>query len=183
MFGYAVIIENGLSLISIGLMTRNGFQIFANLFPSRILALGMWALCLSLVKRKYGSLDLQKVIGIGKTSPVLILGLLAAQFSIGGLPLLAGFPLRVAILEEIAMQSAGITLAIIIGMGGIWAAGLYSLSIFLRSDSDWKRFFDTSLLVNILLSLGIIGLVIMGLFPHSYTAIMIKILLPYSHLF
>lgn len=183
MFGYAVIIENGLSLISLGLMTRNGFQIFANLFLPRILSLGMWAFCLSLVKQKYGSLDLQKVMGLGKSSPILILALLAAQFSIGGLPLLAGFPLRVAILEEIAFQSVGITLAIIIGIGGIWAAGLYSLSIFLRSDSDWKRFFDMSLLVNILLVLGIIGLMIMGLFPHTYTAIMIKILLTYSHLF
>ena len=105
-------------------MTRNGFQIFANLFLPRILSLGMWAFCLSLVKQKYGSLDLQNVKGIGKTSPILILGLLVAHFSIGGLPLLAGFPLRVAILEEIAFQSVGITLAIIIGIGGIWAAGL-----------------------------------------------------------
>lgn len=183
MFGYAVIIENGLSLISLGLMTRNGYLIFANLFLPRILAFGLWAHCLSIIKQKYGSLDLPKVTGIGKNSPILILGLLAAQFSIGGLPILAGFPLRVAILEEVALQSAGITLAIIIGIGGIWAAGLYSLTIFLRSDSEWKKFFDPSLSVNLLLILGVAGLIFMGLFPHSYTASMIKILQPYTHLF
>jgi formate hydrogenlyase subunit 3/multisubunit Na+/H+ antiporter MnhD subunit len=122
-------------------------------------------------------------MGIGKSSPLLIVGLLAAQFSIGGLPLLAGFPLRVAILEEIATQSAGITLAIIIGIGGIWAAGLYSLAIFLRSESKWNKLFESNLTVNALLILGIAGLLVMGLFPHSYSASMIKILLPYTHLY
>jgi formate hydrogenlyase subunit 3/multisubunit Na+/H+ antiporter MnhD subunit len=183
MFGYAVIIENGLSLISIGLITQNGFLIFANQFLPRILAFGLWALCLSLIKQKYGSLELTNIMGIGKSSPLLIVGLLAAQFSIGGLPLLAGFPLRVAILEEIATQSAGITLAIIIGIGGIWAAGLYSLSIFLRSESKWNKLFESNLTVNALLILGIAGLLVMGFFPHSYSASMIKILLPYTHLY
>lgn len=183
MFGYAVIIENGLSLVSIGIMTQTGFLIFANHFLPRILAFGIWAFCLSLIKQEYGSLDLSNVKGIAKTSPLLTIGLLAAQFSIGGLPLLAGFPSLVSMLEEFAIHSIGVTLAIIIGIGGIWAAGFYSLSIFLRSGSDWSKLFDKRLFVNVLLILGVTGLIVMGLVPQIYTGMMSRLLLPFSHLF
>ncbi len=182
MFGYAVIVENGLSLIAIGTMTVNGFQIFASLFLPRILSFGVWTICLSLIQKKYGSLELNKMLGIGKSETIIIIGILAAQFSIGGLPLLAGFPLRVAILEEIVLQSVVIAWAIVVGIAGIWAAGLYSLSIFLRSETGWKNFFTSNSIVNILLSIGVVTLIVMGIFPQLYSSSISKLLLSYSHL-
>ncbi len=122
------------------------------------------------------------MMGIGKSDTLLIIGVLTAQFSIGGLPLLAGFPLRVAILEEIVLQSVVISWAIIAGFAGLWAAGLYSLSIFIRSESGWKNFFTTNVIINILVSVGILALLVMGVFPQLYTNSMSNILLPYTHL-
>ena len=183
MFGYAVIVENGLSLIAIGTLTPNGFQVFANLFLPRVLSFGLWALCLSVIRKKYNTLELAKLGGIGKSEILITLGFLVAQFSIGGLPLLGGFPLRVALLEEISLQSIVIAWAIIIGIGGIWAAGLISLSTALKSESGWKGFFNENIVVNTLICIGILGLLIMGLFPQSYSLGMLNILLPYPHLY
>jgi len=182
MFGYAVIVENGLSLIAIGSMTTNGFHIFTGLFFARFVSFGMWALSLSTIKDQLGSLEVSRVLGIGKNGTLLIIGVLVAQFSIGGLPILAGFPLRVALLEEISLQSNVASWAIIIGLAGIWAASFYSISIFLKSEKGWGNFFSHSIPVNILLVLGVIALIFIGLFPETYLTIMEKILLAYAHL-
>jgi NADH-quinone oxidoreductase subunit N len=183
MFGYAVIVENGFSLIAIGTLTPNGYQVFANMFLPRILSFGLWALCLSIIRKKFNTLELAKLGGVGKSETLITLGILVAQFSIGGLPLLGGFPLRVALLEEISLQSVVIAWSIIIGIGGIWAAGLISLSTALRSESSWKSFFSENIVVNALVCIGIVGLLIMGLLPQMYTSGMLNILLPYSHLY
>jgi NADH-quinone oxidoreductase subunit N len=182
MFGYAVIVENGLSLIAIGTLTPNGYQVFANLFLPRILSFGLWALCLSVIRIKFNTLELAKLGGIGKSETLITVGILVAQFSIGGLPLLGGFPLRVALLEEISLQSIAIAWLIIIGIAGIWAAGLITLSTTLRSETGWKQFFSENVVVNILIILGIIGLIIMGIMPQLYSLGMLNILLPFPHL-
>jgi NADH-quinone oxidoreductase subunit N len=183
MFGYAVIVENGLSLIAIGTLTPNGLQVFANMFLPRILSFGLWALCLSIIRKKNNTLELAKLGGIGKSETLITLGILVAQFSIGGFPLLGGFPLRVALLEEISLQSIISAWSIIIGIGGIWAAGFISLSTALKSESSWKSFFSENIVVNALVCIAIFGLLIMGLLPQLYTSGMVNILLPYSHLY
>lgn len=182
MFGYAVIVENGLSLLAISTLTGNGFHIFAGFYFARIISLGVWALGLAILQNQTGSLEINKVMGIGKTGSILMVGILTAQFSIGGLPILAGFPLRVALLDEISLQSNIVSVAMIIGLAGIWAAGFYSMNILFRSEKSWSNFLSPSIPVNILIIIGVLVIIFLGIFPQVYLPSMADIMLAYPHL-
>lgn len=182
MFGYALIAENGLSLITIGLMSFAALRIFSGMFLARILAFGVWALCLSIIKSSTSSFMVEDLKGFAKGNILIVMGLLVAQFSIGGMPLLAGFPLRVALLQEISLASPGIGWSILVSIVGLWAAGWYTLSVVINSSVPWKKFLDSNTMINFLIIIGVVSLIVLGLFPQLYTPIMEKLLMPFTHL-
>lgn len=182
MFGYAVIVENGFSLLAIGLMTAHGYHLFASLFLSRIVSYGLWSLSLSVIKADTAALDVANIRGYFKKQALPVLALLLAQFSIGGLPLLAGFPLRAAMIEELSLQSVNLSWVIILGIAGLWGAGIHSMYIFLQGDGPNARFFHPKPVINVLLLLGILAILWMGFFPHVYAPLMEKLLLPFTRL-
>ena len=183
MFGYAVIVENGFAVLSLGLMTTRGYELFANLFISRMVAISLWSLCLSLIRNQENTLDFDSLGGLGRRSPLLVLGLLSAQFSIGGMPLLAGFPLRTAMIEELAIQSPNLAWVVILGIVGIWAGGIYSMFILLQGSNTSGRIWLDNHLANILILIGLVLLVMMGLVPQLFAPVFNHLLLPYTHLF
>lgn len=182
MFGYAVIEENGFAVLSLGLMTPSGYRLFANSFLSRVIALGLWALCLSLLKKNAGSLQLDRVAGLGRKYPLLAIGILIAQFSIGGMPLLAGFPIRTAIVEELAAQSPDFAWVTLLGIAGIWTSGILSLYTLSKGDTPRERFWLHHRLANVLILAGVVALFFLGIFPHLLVPELDNLLLPYLHL-
>ncbi len=132
MFGYAVIVENGLSVLAIGLMTTRGYELFANLLLYRLIAFGLWTLCLAFLLKNYSDLDLKSITGAGKKFPLIATGIMIAQFTVAGLPLLSGFPLRIAIMEELSIQSPNMAWLIILGLAGMWVGAIYSFWVFLQ---------------------------------------------------
>lgn len=181
-FGYTVIVENGLALMMIGSMTTTGFQVAAEMILPRVVAFGIWALCLTLLKQHHQSLDLTGLRGAGKSQVIISVGLLLAQFSLGGLPLLASYPLRVAALGVAASLSPLLNLAIIVGMVSIWAAGWITLSTLFGNELNWGRFFGPRTLQNVLITTGIIWLILLGLFPQVQAGLLHRLLTPFGHL-
>ena len=182
MFGYTAIVENGLSLITIGMMSFATLRIFSDMLLPRILAFGIWALCLSVIKSSNDSLMVENLKGIAKSKTLIVIGLLVAQFSIGGMPLLAGFPLRVALLQEISLELPGIGWSILVSIVGLWVAGVHTLSVVINSPTPWKKFLDSNIVINFLVAIGVISLIVLGLLPQLYTEVMEKLLLPFAHL-
>lgn len=182
MFGFAVIVENGFAILALGLMTVRGYELFANMLLARMVSFGLWSLSLSIIKSRSGSLDLDKVRGLAHNQPLLAISILAAQFSIGGLPLLAGFPIRISLIEELSLQSTALSWLIIIGIGGVWAGGIYSLFIFLQKKQADINLSLGSRFVPVLLFLGISVLVFLGLFPHLVSPMVVDLLRAYPRL-
>lgn len=108
--GFSIITETGFSLLTIGLYSQGGLSWLFLLMPLRALGLWLWGHTLSLIENHVGSLDLQNMQGFARQFPILAGGLLMAQFSIAGLPLLASFPIKFSILSSIIVvdQTAGI---------------------------------------------------------------------------
>ncbi len=127
MFGYAIIVENGFALIAIGLITQRSLGVFANLFLCNSIAFGLWTLGLKLIKDRTKSLNLVDVRGSIHQQYLAAIAIVVAQFSIGGLPLLAGFPLRVVLIEELSKVSGNYAWFVIPGIAGVWSAGIYTL--------------------------------------------------------
>ncbi len=101
--GYAFVMEIGWSLLAISLAANNGIHIYFWLMIPRAVSFVIWAVALSRLRRE-ANLDTQLAAmqGFGHRFPLSVFGLLVAQFSLAGLPLLAGFPARFALWETMA---------------------------------------------------------------------------------
>ena len=182
MFGFAVILENGFAILSLGLMTMRGYEIFANLLLARMVAFGLWSMSLSLAKKAFGSLQMDQTRGLARLYPLLAISILAAQFSIGGLPIFAGFPLRIALIEELSLQSTTLAWLTIIGIAGVWAGGIYSLFIFLLKPENPIEMRLPNKVLPVLLGIGVAVLIFLGLFPQLVSPMMVDLLKAYPRL-
>jgi NADH:ubiquinone oxidoreductase subunit 2 (subunit N) len=138
MLGHIAIVEMGFTLLAVGLGTRAGLQIFFWLAIPRTLAFILWAIALSLIKsRPHGSLHLSAVQGLGKTRPVIAFTLLLGHFSLTGLPFLSGFPVRMALWEQIAIAYPVVAGGAILGSIGVLVGGLRTMSmLFAPGEQD-----------------------------------------------
>jgi NADH-quinone oxidoreductase subunit N len=174
MLGYAVTVDIGLSLISIGIhkgvnIGATGFStslsIFYALFLSRGLALGVWALALSAIRNRSEGMSFREVQGMGRNLPLAAAGVVLAHLSMSGYPLLAGFPPRLALLGELGRISPLFTFWALIGSFGLLAGGLRSLAVLVmgKKNETWKISERGALII--LLVLGLAALFITGLSP------------------
>jgi NADH-quinone oxidoreductase subunit N len=174
MLGYAVTVEIGLSLLAIGIhqginIGASGFSpslaIFFALFLSRGLALGVWGLGLSAIQEWSSSLSFEDVRGQGRKLPVAAASVILAHFSLAGLPLLVGFPPRLALLGELGSQWPLITFWVLIGCLGLLGGGLRTLAVLIMGEEEqtWQIHENSPLLI--LLILGIAALFLAGLYP------------------
>jgi NADH:ubiquinone oxidoreductase subunit 2 (subunit N) len=189
LLGYSVMVEIGLSLIAISMgLSLDGreasLSLFFALLPPRAISLGVWALALIVISRNNPSrlqgeshpsgweLSFREVNGAGRQYPIAASCLLLAQFSLAGLPLLAGFPTRIAIWDWLAQQSLLITGLVLVGYAGLLIAGIRTMAVLVtgQADTGWKINEQRS--ENVLLVLGGITLIVLGLFPQIYTPAM-----------
>ena len=185
MIGYAVLVEIGLSLLAIrtGLDLASGGNLlgafYAILLP-RALSLGVWALSLVAIIRilntMQGSGDItsrglsfRNVKGLARQAPIAAIGLLLAQFSLAGFPLLVGFPVRLAIWQEVAQHSVLLAALVFLGYAGLIVGGVRTLAVLVMGaeDKPWEIQETRSELV--FLVIGSIALIIIGLFPQWFT--------------
>lgn len=176
-FGYAVIIETGYSLLAIALNPQGGLTWFSLLLIPRVLAYWLWAFSLGKIKENFKDLSFGSLSGIMHTHPFLSVGVIVAQLSLAGLPLLASFPVK----RLIWFASADINL-----WNNIWlfisSIGLSLLSIrialvFVKSGPNpksWKISESIAIVVPIIIT--IIALLFIGLFPNIGLPAMSKLM-------
>lgn len=189
MLGYAVIAETGFSLLSISLSGQGGMTLFAMLFLPRMIGLATWVLCLSILQNQTGSLELARVTGFGRQYPLIMLGLVLSQLSIAGLPLLAGFPIKQILLYGVAKQSAVESFWILAGCFGLMLGALRSLNAFLmkpesqaEGDGGLSFHFQETSVEWIMVSVGILALILAGLFPQLFQPGIINLMKPFGNL-
>lgn len=176
---HAVIIDIGLSILAAGCfgspvspnnlpvdtVSISQIGIFSALFFARGLVLGAWALALSKIRSETHELSFRSVQGFGRRFPITAATILLANFSIGGLPLLVGFPIRLIVWEQIAKIAPLLGLWALIGSIGLLAGGLRTMAVFVMGaeEQSWTVTERGSLLVFLVVEVfAIIGL---GLFP------------------
>ena len=180
LLGYAIILETGMSMLSLSLLNNDGYRVFLALLIPRLLAVGVWTLCLVEFLND-GHIYISDIAGILKTRPFTTISFLIAYMTLGGLPLLAIFPLRYIIYENLARQSlatfpwvfAGHILFLITGFRLIY-------QVFMWKKIDWK--FQEKWSIAILSSLGALGLFILGVFPDWLINFSAQLLKGFPHL-
>jgi NADH-quinone oxidoreductase subunit N len=164
---YGAIAETGFALLALSLNLKLGLPIFFLLFPSRALGLVIWSLALTIVKEHSPTLRYSDVRGMLRQTPVAAAAIVLASLSVSGLPLLAGFPPRLALWESLARTSPAAALWVGIGIAGLLTTSFRMLAVFSLAEEYTTWQVTENWLQTIMLGLGVIALFFLGVFPQT----------------
>lgn len=181
LFSYAIIVESGYSLIALSIGTRESFEIFLSLFLARIVAIATWTLSANFFEQ-YRQPTFENIRGLIMSLPWLAAGFLSSFFSLAGLPLLAGFPQRFELLEQLAQRSIGSTIWVVLGTAGIMTGGVRILSSVVVPGQN-ETGFQESWIQRIFLLGGLVALLILGLFPQLASTFLLPLAGAFSRLY
>jgi formate hydrogenlyase subunit 3/multisubunit Na+/H+ antiporter MnhD subunit len=180
LMGYTAIVQIGFSLVSLSLGTRLGNEIFVMVFLPRVVAFGLWALSASVILRNSKSLQFSHIERAAERVPVAAVGLAVSFLSLAGLPLLAEFPIRVVLLQEISVRHPIAALGILLGSLGLLFSGFRLLAVITGGTLGLKQ--DGGLRIGetqsqvALIGFGIAALLIVGILPRIFFPTMVGIL-------
>lgn len=163
-FGYAVMIETGYGLLALSLGKSGQSLMVTSLLPRSITFI-IWGFALSILYHHAGKLEHPSLEGIGHRLPVASIALLLAIFSLAGFPLLAAFPWRLSLWERLTELSPVLGFLFLLSLLGIFGHGLRTFNVlFVHRQSTWHQ--EETLTELILLTLGMMGIITLGLFPQ-----------------
>jgi len=178
---YGAIAETGFSLLALSLPPEKAVESVFLLIIPRSLAYLVWAMSLTRLKMQKGSLRYRAVQGLARTYPITTAGLVLAHFSVAGLPLLAGFPIRLALWDGLAEQSLGVAFWFLVGTAGLSTGAIRTLAVLVMAPQgvDWELRENWG--SGIMIGLGIISLFILGIFPQTFRPILANLPTMFEH--
>jgi len=176
-FGYAVMIEIGFSILSIGLIPQIGTGTFSMLFFPRIMSYWLWAYSLTAIQQIINDLSFTNIKGMVYQYPFFSAGIIVGQLSLSGFPLLASFPVKNTLMLVTAQNSQIYGLWLVFGNAGIL---IYTIRLLLNLFNNknvkippWN--INERIQFIIPICTMIIFLVLIGLFPHWFLNYWVKI--------
>jgi formate hydrogenlyase subunit 3/multisubunit Na+/H+ antiporter MnhD subunit len=180
LFGYIVLAQTGFSLLALSLGNRLGQEIFVMMFLPRVIALGLWALSASVLRNNNRSLSFNDLLRAAERTPLAALGLAVSSLSLAGLPLFAEFPIRVVLLQEIAVAHPVAALFVLLGSVGLLFSAFRFLTVVTGGRLGLERRdrtpFGETRAQGILILIGIFVLLVVGVFPRVFFPVMVGIL-------
>lgn len=185
MMGYACMTGIGLSLLAI--TVRSGMSLFFALQLPHSLAIWLWSLSLSALYNTKLQPDVQTlrfrtVKGIARSMPIASFGVVIGCFSAAGMPLLAGFPVHLTIWRELAVSSPIITVFTLIGSFGLFTSGLRTLAVMTMGEKEVPWSFKEDRGSMLFLTIGVIVVLLVGLFPQWFLPSISHVAQVFSHL-
>lgn len=179
---YGAIAETGFSMLALSLDTRIGIPVLFLLIPARALGQAVWSLAVTVIKGQVETLRFGATQGILRILPFAGVGMIIAALSTGMFPLLAGFPGRLALWENLARASLGAALWMGIGIVGLLISVIRSLAVISMAEeyTGWEP--RESMAQRIMLGLGVLGLFILGVFPQTIQYFLRDLPLMFEHL-
>jgi formate hydrogenlyase subunit 3/multisubunit Na+/H+ antiporter MnhD subunit len=149
-----------------GLRTAEVVNTLFLLLIPRGLELAVWALALSIIKRKAYSLRFNEIQGLARRYPVAVAALVLSHLSMTGFPLLAGFPPRLALWQGLAGQSLTFSFWVFLGLLGVLASAMRTLAVFVMAEEGKGWEWNESWMQTAMLGVGVAGLFVLGIFPQ-----------------
>jgi NADH-quinone oxidoreductase subunit N len=181
-FAYAMIMETGYSLLAVSIKGSVGLDIFFGLLIPRLFSFFLWSLALSILDKHNPAVQFASIQGMGRTHPFVSAAILIAQFSLAGLPLLAGYPIHQSLWDQLGILSTSGALWYLIATIGLIMAGLRTMSVMLISSNNGDFSAKESWLQRISLSIGIILIIFMGIFPQWISPYLLQFPSAFIHL-
>jgi formate hydrogenlyase subunit 3/multisubunit Na+/H+ antiporter MnhD subunit len=179
---FGVIAETGFSLVALSLDSRLGIPILFLLIPARTLTLALWSLGLTVIRDNTETMRFGAARGVLRIAPFATAAILLATLSTSAFPLLAGFPPRLALWENLSSVSPSAAVWMGIGIAGLLTSGVRSLAVVGMAEEYASWLARENLTQRIMLGLGMIGLFVLGLFPQSVQFFLSELPLMFEHL-
>jgi NADH:ubiquinone oxidoreductase subunit 2 (subunit N) len=141
--------------------------IFISLLP-RALALGSWSLALAVVASLRKNLRLENVAGVAQSMPLVAGAIGLAHLALAGLPFLAAFPARLIIWLPLASQAFWAAILALVGTAGLLVSAVRTITA-MTADAElplWSL--RENWQIAVFLSLAMIALVVVGVFPQWF---------------
>lgn len=179
---YGAIAETGFSILALSLDPRIGISILFLLIPARALGLAVWSLAVTVIKDHAETLQFGATQGILRILPFAGGAMIIAALSTSTFPLLAGFPGRLALWENLSRDSLTAALWMGIGIVGLLTSTIRSLAVISMAEeyTGWTP--RESLAQRIMLGLGVFGLFLLGIFPQTVHYFLRNLPLMFEHL-
>jgi formate hydrogenlyase subunit 3/multisubunit Na+/H+ antiporter MnhD subunit len=180
--GYAIIMETGFSILTLSLGGTLRLNMFFMFFVPRTLSLVVWAFALSILREHSTTLILSDMKGLISTWPFATSGLILANLSVAGMPLLAGFPPHQAIWEWLASKSLLVVIWILVGNLGLFFSAIRVMLAFaaVPKGVNWES--RETLVQRVLLAIGFLALLLLGIFPQWVLPLWTKLPTVFIHL-
>ncbi len=182
MLGYAVIVQTGVSLLAIGLGGAASLNIFILLLIPRALAFLLWSAGLALLKEKAPGLKFEDAAGLLRQMPFATCGVVVANLSLAGLPLLTSFPVSQALWEGLARQSLSQAFWIFVGSLGLLIGALRTLSTLSTGQEGASWSVQETRMQRIFFASSWIVLTALGLFPQWALSVWTKLPAMFIHI-
>ncbi len=127
LMNHVLLFDVGAALLAFAGQTVVDRQVIVAMIAVRALGLTAWATGLTTLRRGRAG-DATSLQGLGLKLPLATAVFLAGPLAIAGYPLLAGFPLRWALLAELGAQEPTAALALVAALAGIGFATFRSLT-------------------------------------------------------
>jgi NADH-quinone oxidoreductase subunit N len=163
-FGYTVLFETGFSLIMISFQSDAGLRMLLVSMVPRIIGLATFGLSLSILVSKGYNSSIDSLNGVYRKLPFVSIALVISLLSIVGIPLLAVFPVRLAVFEQLAKADLYSIIWCLVGIAGFFFATLRIInSILFRVEKKWH--IQESITQIIFICIGVLLLLVIGIVP------------------
>ena len=181
LFAFGIIFETGFSLLAIGLQNRVGLEYFILAMFPRMIALLLWSFALSRVENTETGFTLEELKGLIQKKPVFAIAISISMFSIAGIPLLASFPIRLILVQNVWATNPHLLPWVFLGIiGFLFGAFRFVIHMF-SSIENHERIPETRF--SILLMSGEIALcLLLGLLPKLFLSNLLEILTKFQYL-
>ncbi|MCX6055039.1 MAG: proton-conducting transporter membrane subunit [Chloroflexi bacterium] len=178
MIGYTVLLESGFALILVSMQSEIGVKILLISLVPRLVALVLMSFSIAIFIQNELEPTLKGLNGILRKLPFASLGLLISLLSVVGFPLFAGFPVRLASLEQLVKIDPVITIWVMTGIV-LFFISIVRLFASFGSPifSNWQRGEKVNQIVFILCGIFVLTFwgVFSSLFSHSLDNIIINL--------
>lgn len=163
---YVLIIDMGVTILSVGVGTPPGYQLALGLSGTRVVSLGVWGLGMSVLERdRLETPGRRAWPGAAFVSPLATAAAMVGFVSLGGLPLTAGFPGRWGIIRALLPVSPGQALLVVVAVLACGGVAMRWLRPGIRGAGRRKRLRLTTL-ERLYLLVGLAMCILLGVFPQ-----------------
>lgn len=162
---FTVLYETGFALLLVSQQSTESVSLLYQAFVPRILALSLLGMSLSILQKTSFELSIQGIKSTIKRYPIVMISILLSLFSIAGLPLFAGFPIKFETLKLIGSTSTGLVVWALIGMFGFVISIVRIFASTTLPASDERMEIHETATQFVFLAIGCFVLLILGWFP------------------